>query len=89
MYGLSHSQAAPEQLRGGGGSLIKQAEQTRSRLEEAARLKQEDEHSKNAQKYQKREYRTGQLTGTWIMCTFLLKPFHLGVCFKDVRYKWL
>ncbi|GAX83794.1 hypothetical protein CEUSTIGMA_g11219.t1 [Chlamydomonas eustigma] len=62
-YGLSHCQAAPEQLRGGGSNLHKQAEQTRSRLEEAARLKHEEErNSKAAQKYQKKEYRTGQLT---------------------------
>lgn len=39
------------------------AEATRRRLEEAARRKEEEEREKAAQRYQRREYRTGRLTG--------------------------
>lgn len=39
------------------------AEQTRRRLEEAARRKEAEEREAAAQRYQRKEYRTGKLTG--------------------------
>ena len=39
------------------------AEQSRRRLEEAARRKEAEEREAAAQRHQRREYRTGQLTG--------------------------
>lgn len=41
------------------------AADTRARLEEAARKRAEEERAKAAQRHQRRDYKTGQLTGAW------------------------
>ena len=60
-YGLSHSSIVPEHLRQNDNG--QRAAETRARLEEATRKREEEEKAKAAQRHQKREYRTGQLTG--------------------------
>ena len=61
LYGLSHGSTAPEQLRG--VDTGQRAAETRARLEGGARLKQEEERLKLAQRHQKKEYKTGQMSG--------------------------
>ena len=60
-YGLAHGSSAPEHLRAVDTS--QRGAETRARLEEGARSKVEEERRQAAQRHQKKDYRTGQITG--------------------------
>lgn len=59
-YGLKHSGAVPDALRG--ADLSARAAETRARLEEARLAKEAEERDKAAQKYTRREYKTGKMS---------------------------
>lgn len=61
-YGLKQSSAAPSALLAG-QEAGRRAEETRARLEAAARQREEEARAAAAQKYVRREHRTGQLSG--------------------------
>lgn len=61
-YGLKQSGAAPSALLAG-QEAARRAEETRARLEAAARQREEEARAATAQKYVRREHRTGQLSG--------------------------
>ncbi|GIL49343.1 hypothetical protein Vafri_5718 [Volvox africanus] len=59
-YGLKHSSAAPEVLLQADNS--NRAAETRAKLEEARRIREEEERAKAAQRYVRKDYKTGQMT---------------------------
>eukprot|EP00884_Botryococcus_braunii_P018769 jgi/Botrbrau1/5576/Bobra.97_2s0007.1 len=59
-YGLNFGGAAPKDLLTYDRSTF--AEETKKRLEEAAREKEKEEREKAAKRFQRREYRTGQIS---------------------------
>ncbi|GIL73740.1 hypothetical protein Vretifemale_3865 [Volvox reticuliferus] len=59
-YGLKHSSAAPEVLLQADNS--NRAAETRAKLEEARRTREEEERAKAAQRYVRKDYKTGQIT---------------------------
>ncbi|KAL0040595.1 hypothetical protein WJX77_011876 [Trebouxia sp. C0004] len=59
-YGLSWGETAPEELQA--CDRRDAAEATRKRLDDAAKLKAQEEREKSAQKHQRQEYKTGRLT---------------------------
>lgn len=65
-YGLKHSGAVPDALRG--MDLSARAADTRARLEEARLAKEAEERDKAAQKYTRKEYKTGKMTGASCCC---------------------
>lgn len=60
-YGLKHSNAAPEALLSSNEAAVRAAN-TRVRLEEARAAKEAEEQAKAAQRYQRKEYKAGQMS---------------------------
>ena len=78
-YGLSHTGSAPEAVRR--YDVSARAADTRGRLEDAARRKEVEEREMAAQKYKRREYTTGKLSGGWGQWTCA----HLVMCGKPLE----